>query len=152
MNNNDKITICHYPPGNPDNPQTITIDRHAWEAHQSKHVRDGGHDTEGECPEVTTTTTTTVAPPGVDDTPLPPIPPLPPEAVSPVVVEAPIVLDTTNVPVTDASSVSFVEEEAVTETTVGTLPATGSELATVGIASVAMALGTLACVVARRRA
>lgn len=29
-----KITICHYPPGNPDNPQTITISENAWAAHQ----------------------------------------------------------------------------------------------------------------------
>ncbi|MCX7955273.1 MAG: hypothetical protein N3A01_08840 [Bacteroidales bacterium] len=31
--NNDKITICHYPPGNPNNPQTITISINALEAH-----------------------------------------------------------------------------------------------------------------------
>jgi LPXTG-motif cell wall-anchored protein len=53
-----KVTICHYPPGNPDNPQTIEIAESAWEAHQAKHARDGGHDTEGPCPQVTTTTTT----------------------------------------------------------------------------------------------
>lgn len=29
-----KITICHYPPGNHDNPQTIEIDENAWPAHQ----------------------------------------------------------------------------------------------------------------------
>lgn len=31
--NNDKIEICHYPPGNPYNPQRITISRDALEAH-----------------------------------------------------------------------------------------------------------------------
>lgn len=30
---NDKIVICHYPPGNPDNPQTISISVNALEAH-----------------------------------------------------------------------------------------------------------------------
>jgi hypothetical protein len=30
-----KITICHIPPGNPDNPQTITISQSAWPAHQA---------------------------------------------------------------------------------------------------------------------
>lgn len=30
---NDKITICHFPPGNPDNPQTITISKNALDAH-----------------------------------------------------------------------------------------------------------------------
>ncbi len=29
------ITICHIPPGNPDNPITITINEEAWEAHEA---------------------------------------------------------------------------------------------------------------------
>ncbi len=29
------ITICHYPPGNPANPQTITIPISAWPAHEA---------------------------------------------------------------------------------------------------------------------
>lgn len=29
------ITICHIPPGNPSNPQTITISVNAWPAHQA---------------------------------------------------------------------------------------------------------------------
>ncbi len=40
---NGWITICHYPPGNPDNPVTITINENAWDAHE-----DHG-DTLGEC-------------------------------------------------------------------------------------------------------
>jgi hypothetical protein len=32
---NDKIEICHIPPGNPNNPQTITISKSAWAAHLS---------------------------------------------------------------------------------------------------------------------
>lgn len=39
-----KLTICHFPPGNRDNPQTITISENAWPAHQ-KHG-----DTQGACP------------------------------------------------------------------------------------------------------
>lgn len=31
----DKITICHIPPGNNQNPQTITISPNAWPAHQA---------------------------------------------------------------------------------------------------------------------
>ena len=30
-----KITICHYPPGNTDNPQTIQIPESAWPAHEA---------------------------------------------------------------------------------------------------------------------
>jgi hypothetical protein len=32
----EKITICHHPPGNRENPQTITISASAWPAHE-KH-------------------------------------------------------------------------------------------------------------------
>jgi len=39
----EKNTICHVPPGNPDNPQTITISENAWQAHE-KHG-----DTIGDC-------------------------------------------------------------------------------------------------------
>ena len=28
-----KMLICHIPPGNPNNPQTICIDKSAWSAH-----------------------------------------------------------------------------------------------------------------------
>jgi copper chaperone CopZ len=41
-----KITICHYPPGNRDNPQAITIAESAWPAHQAHG------DTQGSCPVV----------------------------------------------------------------------------------------------------
>lgn len=40
-----KITICHLPPGNKENPQTITIPLSAWQA----HLRHG--DTMGACPD-----------------------------------------------------------------------------------------------------
>lgn len=33
----EKVTICHYPPGNPANVQEITISEKAWSAHQSHH-------------------------------------------------------------------------------------------------------------------
>ena len=42
-NGNKKITICHYPPGNTGNPQTIEIAQSAWAAHQAHG------DTLGEC-------------------------------------------------------------------------------------------------------
>lgn len=35
-----KVTICHVPPGNPDNPQTITIGAPAVEAHFANHPDD----------------------------------------------------------------------------------------------------------------
>ncbi|MDH5474720.1 MAG: hypothetical protein OEX22_03410, partial [Cyclobacteriaceae bacterium] len=38
-----KITICHIPPGNPSNPQTIKIAESAWAAHEAHG------DTLGEC-------------------------------------------------------------------------------------------------------
>jgi hypothetical protein len=31
----DKITICHIPPGNPENAHSIEIDIHAWPAHEA---------------------------------------------------------------------------------------------------------------------
>jgi hypothetical protein len=34
-NDHSKITICHIPPGNPDNPQTISISESAWAAHEA---------------------------------------------------------------------------------------------------------------------
>jgi hypothetical protein len=51
-----KITICHIPPGNPDNAHTITIDKSAWPAHQ-KHG-----DYVGACRKDTTIDTTTQYP------------------------------------------------------------------------------------------
>ena len=33
----DKIEICHFPPGNPGNFHTITINQNAWTAHQANH-------------------------------------------------------------------------------------------------------------------
>lgn len=42
-NNDPQITICHIPPGNPNNPQTITIPQSAWPAHQAHG------DTQGAC-------------------------------------------------------------------------------------------------------
>lgn len=40
-----QMTICHRPPGNPDNAHTITIGEPAWEAHE------GHGDSKGECPD-----------------------------------------------------------------------------------------------------
>jgi hypothetical protein len=40
-----KVVICHFPPGNPENPQTIEISEDALEAHLAHG------DTEGECEE-----------------------------------------------------------------------------------------------------
>ena len=36
----DKVTICHVPPGNPDNPQTITIGESAVASHFEEHEGD----------------------------------------------------------------------------------------------------------------
>jgi hypothetical protein len=41
----EKVTICHIPPGNPDNRHTITIGAPAVAAHLENHG-----DTEGPCP------------------------------------------------------------------------------------------------------
>jgi hypothetical protein len=35
--NNPKVLVCHYPPGNPDNPQTICISVSALETHLVEH-------------------------------------------------------------------------------------------------------------------
>jgi hypothetical protein len=57
-----KITICHIPPGNPNNPQTIEIPMSAWPAHQAHG------DQLGACQPVT---------------PTPPTPPTPPNPPAP---------------------------------------------------------------------
>ena len=47
----DKVTICHVPPGNPSNPQTITISQNALKAHIGDNpVGLHGGDSYGECP------------------------------------------------------------------------------------------------------
>ena len=47
-NSTQKVTICHYPPGNSGNPQTIEIPLSAWPAHQAHG------DVLGPCPVVNT--------------------------------------------------------------------------------------------------
>jgi hypothetical protein len=42
----EKVTICHIPPGNPGNPQTITVGAPAVPAHLAEHG-----DSIGSCPE-----------------------------------------------------------------------------------------------------
>jgi hypothetical protein len=42
-NDNDKVTICHIPPGNPDNAHTIRVSENALPAHLAHG------DTLGEC-------------------------------------------------------------------------------------------------------
>ena len=57
-----KVTICHVPPGNPDNPQTISIDQHAWEnghTPHNSHNADFVVDAADLCSASDTTTTTT---------------------------------------------------------------------------------------------
>ena len=44
---NEKITICHYPPGNNGNPQTIEIPLSAWPAHQAHGDKLGPCDDSG---------------------------------------------------------------------------------------------------------
>ncbi|PYQ02265.1 MAG: hypothetical protein DMF82_16565 [Acidobacteria bacterium] len=53
-----KVTICHVPPGNPDNAHTITIGAPAVPAHLANH--DG--DAVGPCPEPTPTPSPTPTP------------------------------------------------------------------------------------------
>ena len=50
--NQGKVTICHCPPGNPDNCHTISVGSKAVAAHLRNHP----DDSEGECEEATTTT------------------------------------------------------------------------------------------------
>ncbi|MFC1746150.1 TolB family protein [Candidatus Riflebacteria bacterium] len=54
-NENKLTTICHIPPGNPDNLQTITIAESAWSAHEAHG------DTKGECPVPGATSTTSTS-------------------------------------------------------------------------------------------
>ena len=44
-NNNGKVTICHIPPGNPDNAHTIRVSENAVDAHLAHG------DTLGKCPD-----------------------------------------------------------------------------------------------------
>ena len=52
-----KITICHYPPGNPTNPQEISIPESAWKVHEAHG------DVMGKCDETPTQQGTPVTPP-----------------------------------------------------------------------------------------
>ena len=52
---NDKVTICHIPPGNPDNPVSITISVSALDAHTAHG------DTPGQCPMSSKTNDNTLA-------------------------------------------------------------------------------------------
>ena len=60
---NDKVTICHSPPGNPENPQTIEVAESAVAAHLSEHG-----DTLGACPDENENDNSSdcECPPGVD--------------------------------------------------------------------------------------
>jgi copper chaperone CopZ len=51
-----EITICHYPPGNRDNPQAITIGESAWPAHEAHG------DTQGTCPVIPAPTVSVTSP------------------------------------------------------------------------------------------
>lgn len=53
----EKVTICHIPPGNPDNAHTITVGAPAVPAHIAEHG-----DTIGPCPEPTPTPSPTPSP------------------------------------------------------------------------------------------
>jgi hypothetical protein len=70
----EKVTICHVPPGNPENAHTITIDKHALKAHLGDNEEGlHGGDYYGEC-QPTETPTPTPAPtetPTPTDTPRP---------------------------------------------------------------------------------
>jgi hypothetical protein len=63
--NNDKVLICHVPPGNEDNPLTIEIDRNAWETGHDPH---NSHDldylvtSEKSCQKISLTPTMTISP------------------------------------------------------------------------------------------
>ena len=66
-----KITICHVPPGNPENAHEITIDLHAWEnghtphnSHADDFVVDADHQCQVDDGGTTTTTSTTIVTPG----------------------------------------------------------------------------------------
>jgi hypothetical protein len=64
-NQDHKITICHVPPGNPENAHAITIDRKAWDDANSQnnaHAGDFVVDADHPCAPVEPTTTTTAAP------------------------------------------------------------------------------------------
>ncbi len=57
-----KITICHYPPGNKNNPQEIEISENAWPAHEAHG------DTKGACPVINKPTVNITSPSGSNNT------------------------------------------------------------------------------------
>lgn len=59
---NDKVTICHLPPGNPENAQTLTIDDNALKAHLGNNEEGlHGGDYYGSCKRNEPTPTPTVS-------------------------------------------------------------------------------------------
>jgi hypothetical protein len=66
----NKITICHFPPGNPENVQTIEINENAWDAHEEHGDHKGACTPDDYPPTVTPTHTPTETPTGTPtDTP-----------------------------------------------------------------------------------
>jgi len=99
----DKITICHVPPGNPANAQTISVDRNAWENGHDPHNKHN-MDYVGPCQApAQPTSTATQRPTNVPPTNVPPTNPPPAtetdEPIIPTETDEPIIPTETDEPI-----------------------------------------------------
>jgi LPXTG-motif cell wall-anchored protein len=145
-----KVTICHVPPGNPDNPLTLEVDAEGWNGHKNHP-----DDYEGPCQgptttsEPSTTTSSTTAPTTTTEpstttsqptTTLPVTTTQPPPTTSSA---------TTIVTVPQTAAPTSIAKQTATTTTISqttTIPSTGSTLANTGFGEFGRFLVTLGLV------
>ena len=157
-----KVTICHVPPGNPDNPLTLEVDAEGWNGHRNHPA-----DYEGPCqgstttePSTTTTSTTasttttelattTTEPPKPTTTTVEPTTTTSEPTTTVVTTTAPATTtsttETTDVASTVAPTTSLIEP-ATTVQVATTLPGPSGNLATTGFGEFGKFLLTLGLV------
>jgi hypothetical protein len=112
----EKITICHVPPGNPENAHSITVDKSAWENGHDPH---NAHslDYVGECKQPEPTQTPVTPPPTTVPTGTPVTPPPTTVPTGTPVTPPPTTVPTNtpvNTPVKSPTAVTTVEQPCQT--------------------------------------
>jgi LPXTG-motif cell wall-anchored protein len=161
-----KVTICHVPPGNPDNPLTLEVDAEGWNGHKNHP-----DDYEGPCQGSTTTSkpstttssttapttttepsTTTTEPSTTTTTTVPSTTTSQPTTTLPVTTTQPPPTTssaTTIVTVPQTAAPTSIAKQTATTTTISqttTIPSTGRTLANTGFGEFGRFLVTLGLV------
>lgn len=127
----DRLPICHVPPGNPDNPQLISPDSNSYSGHLN-HPLDFFVVSEGQCAPTTTTTTTTTT-----TSTIPPVT----TNVSTTTTEVPSSTSTSTTVTTSpnsstTSTVPSTESTTSTSTTISSTPQSDAQSAIIGSSEV----------------